>query len=209
MSAATTLTPGFYPDPGTDSTTGNESQIASRLDSLAKSLGVVIYGISGYRTPAHSVAVGGFANDPHTKGDAEDIGVGGQLRSSAAQITNSELAAFGLVRPFDTSDDPNNTEVNHIQLLDPNGSSTAATSTPAPAPASSSGSGVLGTGIGPNVGPDLNPVDAVSGLFSNFLSWLESNLLRGALFGVLVIGGVSLAVFGLTHAVGRHQPAEA
>ena len=48
---------------------------------------MVIYGISGYRTPAHSVAVGGFADDPHTKGEAEDIGVNSLLRSSAARIT--------------------------------------------------------------------------------------------------------------------------
>jgi hypothetical protein len=63
------------------------------------------------------VAVGGFADDPHTKGLAEDIGVNSLLRSSAAQITEAELARFGLYRPFDPSGDPNNSEVNHIQLI--------------------------------------------------------------------------------------------
>ena len=109
--------PGFVPDPGTQQTQGQLPILTSRLNALAKALGVVIYGISGYRTPAHSVAVGGFADDPHTKGMAEDIGVNSLLRSSAAQITEVQLARFGLYRPFDPSDDPSNSEVNHIQLI--------------------------------------------------------------------------------------------
>jgi hypothetical protein len=102
---------GFYWDPGKASTVGVEPEIARRLDALAKSLHLRIYGISGYRTPARSVAVGGFPNDPHTQGRAIDIGVNGQLRASAAQLTDQELANFGLVRPF-----PGAAEVNHIQL---------------------------------------------------------------------------------------------
>jgi Peptidase M15 len=109
--------PGFMPDPGTQQTQGQLPILTARLNALAKSLGVVIYGISGYRTPAHSVAVGGYADDPHTKGLAEDIGVNSLLRSSAAQISEAELARFGLYRPFDPSGDPNNSEVNHIQLI--------------------------------------------------------------------------------------------
>jgi len=93
------------------------SALPAQLNALGKAMGVTIYGISGYRTPAHSLAVGGFADDPHTKGEAEDIGVNSLLRSSAAQISEAELAQFGLYRPFDPSDDPNNTEVNHIQLI--------------------------------------------------------------------------------------------
>ncbi len=123
--------PGFVADPGTDQTVGQLAVLTARLDALAKSLGVVIYGISGYRTPAHSVAVGGFANDPHTKGEAEDIGVGSLLRSSAAQISEAELARFGLYRPFDPSDDPNNSEVNHIQLIPRGGPLTLAAATAA------------------------------------------------------------------------------
>jgi hypothetical protein len=109
--------PGFVADPGTSQTEGQLPILTARLDSLGKSLGVTIYGISGYRTPQHSVAVGGFADDPHTRGEAEDIGVNSLLRSSAAQITEADLARFGLYRPFDPSDDPNNTEVNHIQVI--------------------------------------------------------------------------------------------
>jgi Peptidase M15 len=108
---------GFFPDPGTSQTEGVLPILTARLDALGKALGVTIYGISGYRTPAHSVAVGGFANDPHTKGEAEDIGVNSLSRPSAAVISEAELAKFGLYRPFDPSDDPNNTEVNHIQLI--------------------------------------------------------------------------------------------
>jgi hypothetical protein len=109
--------PGFVADPGTQQAQGQLPQLTAQLNALARSLGVTIYGISGYRTPTHSVAVGGFANDPHTRGEAEDIGVNSLLRSSAAQITEAQLARFGLYRPFDPSDDPNNSEVNHIQLI--------------------------------------------------------------------------------------------
>jgi hypothetical protein len=109
--------PGFVPDPGTQQTEGQLPQLTTELDALARSLGVTIYGISGYRSPAHSVAVGGFANDPHTRGQAEDIGVNSLLRSSAAQITEAQLAHFDLYRPFDPSDDPGNSEVNHVQLI--------------------------------------------------------------------------------------------
>lgn len=121
--------PGFIPDPGTSQTQGQLPVLTARLDALGKALGVTIYGISGYRTPAHSVAVGGFADDPHTKGLAEDIGVGSLLRSSAAQISEADLGRFGLYRPFDPSDDPNNTEVNHIQLIGAGGATTGTPST--------------------------------------------------------------------------------
>jgi Peptidase M15 len=113
--------PGFVPDPGTIQNVGQLPVLTARLDALAKALGVIIYGISGYRTPAHSVAVGGYADDPHTKGLAEDIGVNSLLRSSAAQISEPELARFGMYRPFDPTDDPNNPEVNHIQLIPASG----------------------------------------------------------------------------------------
>ena len=121
--------PGFVADPGTSQTEGQLPVLTARLDQLAKALGVVIYGISGYRTPAHSVAVGGFANDPHTRGEAEDIGVNSLLRSSAARITEAQLGQYGLYRPFDPSDNPGNTEVNHIQLIPSGGPLTLAQST--------------------------------------------------------------------------------
>jgi hypothetical protein len=121
--------PGFTPDPGTSQTQGQLPQLTAQLNALGKALGVTIYGISGYRTPAHSVAVGGYANDPHTQGLAEDIGVNSLLRSSAAQISEAALARFGLYRPFDPSGNPNNTEVNHIQLIPAGGPLSLAEST--------------------------------------------------------------------------------
>jgi hypothetical protein len=121
--------PGFVADPGTSQTEGQLPILTSRLNALAIWLHITIYGISGYRTPAHSVAVGGYADDPHTKGEAEDIGVNSLLRSSAAQISEAELARFGLYRPFDPTDNPGNTEVNHIQLIPTGGPLTAAVAT--------------------------------------------------------------------------------
>jgi hypothetical protein len=128
--------PGFVADPGTQQTEGQLPEITAELGALGKALGVTVYGISGYRSPSHSVAVGGFADDPHTRGEAEDIGVDSLLRSSAARITEAQLAQFHLYRPFDPSDDPGNTEVNHVQLI-PNGGPltlAAATSTYDPDP---------------------------------------------------------------------------
>lgn len=101
---------------GVDISKGDTVQISQRLASLGRKLGVTIYAISAYRTPAHSVAVGGFADDPHTKGRAIDIGVNGALRASAAQLTNAQLASVGLWRPFD-QDGSNPNEVNHIELI--------------------------------------------------------------------------------------------
>jgi hypothetical protein len=123
---ATATGPGFVADPGTSQTEGQLPVLTARLNALALALHVTIYGISGYRTPAHSVAVGGYADDPHTKGQAEDIGVNSLLRSSAAQISEAQLARFGLYRPFDPSGSPANTEVNHIQLIPAGGPLSAA-----------------------------------------------------------------------------------
>ena len=85
---------GFFPAPGTNYSVGNEPAIAQRLDRLGKALHLHLIGLSGYRTPAHSVEVGGFANDPHTRGEASDTpGIEGvpeaTLRSFDAQLRES------------------------------------------------------------------------------------------------------------------------
>ncbi len=108
---------GFHAQPGTNFSVGQEPQIVTDLDELSAYLGEPIYGISGYRTPAHSAAVGGFTDDPHTRGQAADIGVGAPTRASAASVSEKVLAMFGLWRPFDPTDDPNNSEVNHVELI--------------------------------------------------------------------------------------------
>jgi hypothetical protein len=95
---------GFFPAPGTNYGVGSEPAIAARLDRLGTALHLHLIGISGYRTPQHSVEVGGFANDPHTRGEASDTpGVEG--------VGEATLEAYGLTRPF-----PGPAEANHIQL---------------------------------------------------------------------------------------------
>jgi len=96
---------GFFPAPGTNYTVNEEPELEARLDALGIALHLHLIGISGYRTPAHSVAVGGFADDPHTRGEASDTpGVEG--------VPEAVLERFGLERPF-----PGAREADHIQLL--------------------------------------------------------------------------------------------
>ena len=96
---------GFFPAPGTNYAVGEEPIIAARLDALGRALGLHLIGISGYRTPQHSVEVGGFADDPHTRGEASDTpGVEG--------VPEATLEEFCLTRPF-----PGAREADHIQEL--------------------------------------------------------------------------------------------
>jgi uncharacterized coiled-coil protein SlyX len=96
---------GFFPAAGTNYSVGEEPTLAEHLNTLGKALHLHLIGISGYRTPEHSVEVGGFANDPHTRGEASDTpGVEG--------VSEATLAQFGLIRPF-----PGAAEADHIQLL--------------------------------------------------------------------------------------------
>ena len=96
---------GFFPAPGTNYAVGEEPVIAARLDALGRALGLHLIGISGYRTPQHSVEVGGFADDPHTRGEASDTpGVEG--------VPEATLEEFCLTRPF-----PGAREADHIQEL--------------------------------------------------------------------------------------------
>jgi peptidoglycan hydrolase CwlO-like protein len=96
---------GFFQAPGTDYSVGEEPTLVAHLNALGIALHLHLIGISGYRTPEHSVEVGGFANDPHTRGEASDTpGVEG--------VPQATLARFGLIRPF-----PSAAEADHIQLL--------------------------------------------------------------------------------------------
>jgi peptidoglycan hydrolase CwlO-like protein len=96
---------GFFQSPGTNYAVGDEPTIAADLDALGKALHLHLVGLSGYRTPQHSVEVGGFANDPHTKGQASDTpGVEG--------VSEATLNQFGLTRPFGGA-----AEADHIQLV--------------------------------------------------------------------------------------------
>ena len=96
---------GFFPAPGTNYSVGEEPVIAARLDSLGRVLQLHLIGVSGYRTPQHSVEVGGFADDPHTLGEASDTpGVEG--------VPEATLERFCLTRPFGGA-----READHIQEL--------------------------------------------------------------------------------------------
>ena len=90
---------------GTNYSVGEEPIIAARLDSLGRAAQLHLIGISGYRTPAHSVEVGGFTDDPHTRGQASDTpGVEG--------VPEATLEEFCLTRPFGGA-----READHIQEL--------------------------------------------------------------------------------------------
>jgi peptidoglycan hydrolase CwlO-like protein len=96
---------GFFPAPGTNYSVNQEPIIAARLDALGRALGLHLIGISGYRSPQHSVEVGGFADDPHTRGEASDTpGVEG--------VPEATLEEFCLTRPFSGA-----READHIQEL--------------------------------------------------------------------------------------------
>lgn len=96
---------GFFPAPGTNYTVNEEPIIAARLDALGLALQLHLIGVSGYRTPQHSVEVGGFADDPHTQGLASDTpGVEG--------VPEATLERFCLTRPFGGA-----READHIQEL--------------------------------------------------------------------------------------------
>jgi hypothetical protein len=218
----------FIPDPGTNFTAGEEPAIATRLTMLAKELHANIYGISGYRSPAHSTEVGGSSNDPHTKGQAADVGVNGSLRSSATQLTNSELAKVGLWRPFDlTGQDP--AEVNHIQLLPsaggPNvaGVSSTASATKAEEKkleGEASGPGLIGQGLG-DIGSAGKAVlnapgelitggvsdvagEVASGLFGDIKEAFGADFVKGLLYVVLAGGGAVLVITGISRSTGLH-----
>ncbi|HET6868294.1 MAG TPA: hypothetical protein VFH80_20430 [Solirubrobacteraceae bacterium] len=94
---------GFFPAPGTNYSVNQEPIIAARLDLLGRLLQLHLIGVSGYRTPQHSVEVGGFADDPHTQGLASDTpGVEG--------VPEATLERFCLTRPFGGA-----READHIQ----------------------------------------------------------------------------------------------
>lgn len=102
---------GFVEAPGTNYTAGVEPQIAADLAKLGQFLHTTITGISGYRSPSHSVAVGGFADDPHTRGEASDIEIPGV---NMLTFPEADFRRFGLFRPFYP---PDAHEDNHVQLI--------------------------------------------------------------------------------------------
>jgi hypothetical protein len=180
----------FIPQPGTDWTKGDLPEIVKRLNMLAQNKKQNIYGISGYRTPAHSVEVGGFANDPHTKGLAGDIGLGSPSRASAAKITDTDLGQVGLKRPF-----PGAAEINHVQLVKSHTSvgSIAGAVAKSPVDTASKAAGAA-TDAASDVGK------AVVGSITDQLGEFGARVL---VYAVLIFGGAALAFYGILRLTGQ------
>jgi hypothetical protein len=91
------------------------AHLLSAVDRVLGLLGVKGTVISGYRSPEHSVAVGGFANDPHTTGSALDIYVGGrplgQVPGAVAALSAAGLVSGNQPNFFHGQPDP-----AHVQL---------------------------------------------------------------------------------------------
>jgi hypothetical protein len=216
---------GFIADPATNFTAGQEPEIVRRLNLLAEELHQNIYGISGYRTPQQSARAGGSTNDPHTRGQAADIGIGSSLRASAGTLTNAQLEAVGLWRPFDlTADNPN--EVNHVQILPSDGgpavpgarepfgidlTKPGATKTWREAQKSAQiakegGSDAKSGGIaGPTAtGPSELAIGIAGKLVGLFGEWFGQAFARAALYVLLVGAGGWLIIAGISRAAGLH-----
>lgn len=180
---------GFFPVPGKDYAKGAEPIIASRLDALGRALRLHLLGLSGYRTPAHSVAVGGFANDPHTRGEASDT-------PGIEQVPEEVLNRFGLTRPFAGAK-----EANHIQLLPGwRGIPSQMEQAVRFAQRQFQGSGI--PLIDPLVDAFNSTKDAVNtageaaGAVGSGISWLSANWEQALLSAVLVAGGMGLTLYG-------------
>ncbi|MEA2664888.1 MAG: hypothetical protein QOI11_1832 [Candidatus Eremiobacteraeota bacterium] len=204
----------FIPGSGTDFSYGDEPKIASALSQLAQKIHQNIYGISGHRTPAHSVAVGGFANDPHTRGQAADIGVGSSLRASAGQLSSAELASVGLYRPFYPADPD---EINHVQLLAGGATASGTGSTDAVSGggvggAVSGAGGLIGNVATSTVGAVADAAggaaDVVTGGFDAAKAFADfvSDPARAVLTIALVIGGAAAVLVGVSRATGVRAP---
>jgi hypothetical protein len=187
---------GFVAQPGVDVSGGDLPEISQRLDVLGKRKGVTIYAISGYRTPLRSVQVGGFPNDPHTKHQAEDIGVNSLLRSSASQLSDADLASVGLERPFSSAQ-----EINHIQLsgggpsLGDLAKGALTILSPGTAAAGALGGAAAGGAKDAATGAAKDAVSAIWGA-------VGADGARALLYVLLVLGGVALAVVGIARATG-------
>lgn len=192
---------GFIPAPGKNFSVGSEPTIAQRLDALAVGEHLTIYGISGYRTPAQSAALpGGSANDPHTQGRAADIGVNGQTRASAAQLSEKTLNKYGLTRPFGGA-----SEVNHVQLLP--GWTSGLHVDPAYAAAHPNAYPAVTPDTSPTFGDPIGTVAGVPGdiaakIVKALADALGLHASRIMLYVVLIGGGAALAVAGFARTAG-------
>lgn len=205
---------GFAPAAGTDFSVGDEPELAKRLDALAKYLDIDITGISGYRTPAHSVAVGGTANDPHTKAKAADTS------ANVNTIPEATLNEFGLTRPMTTWN--GNDERNHIQLASAS-HDTRKRNTVSKIALGASVAGVVGAAAGATAdvitgsddpvipdNPVTNTVDKATmklagGLVDAIWGAIKPEAEYGGLFLLLIVAGAALVVFGVVRTTGHKE----
>jgi hypothetical protein len=198
---------GFFKSPSADYSRGVEPAIAARLDQLAKDLHLHLVGLSGYRSPAHSVAVGGTANDPHTHGTASDtLGV--------ERIPESVLNKYGLTRPMTTWHGRD--ERNHIQLLpgahpDHGSSLLQSIERSLPGPLQPVGQ-VLANADQAGVDTSIvtDPVQQAAETTAGFVVsklWdaVSGDAMRAGLYVLLVVGGLMLALGGVRQ-LSRHAP---
>jgi hypothetical protein len=185
---------GFIPAPGTDYTQGAEPVIAARLDALAKALHLNLTGISGYRTPKHSVEVGGFANDPHTRGLASDT-------PGIEAVPERTLELYGLTRPFGGA-----SEADHIQPLQGfKGSSAFVDSSHLAAIPGAQTSVKAAIKSIPDSAANL-AAQAVKDVLGGMWNSVKGDALRALLYVVFTLGGMTLAVYGLSRMLGPDNP---
>ncbi len=84
---------GFFPADGTNYTFGCEPKLAGALDKLAQAQQIKLQGSAGY-VPQSQVDAKDPAAVAHSCGDASTT------TGIPSSVTNSDLAKFGLVRPF-------------------------------------------------------------------------------------------------------------
>jgi TP901 family phage tail tape measure protein len=173
---------GFVAEPNTNFTAGYEPQIVADLRKLSAEMKEIVYGISGYRSPSHSVAVGGFSDDPHTEGKAADIGLGSPTLASMLGVPEADLRKVGLYRPFFP---PDSAEANHVQLIGvPYGNNPGT-----PSGAGSSGSG--GSAVARMVAQIATPKVGGTGVISQIAQAALSKVASAASTAVGAAGGTA------------------
>ena len=96
-----------------------DPKLLQAINRIAREKHFIVDIVSGWRSSAHSVAVGGFANDPHTRGIAVDAYVNG--RPIGQVVSSAEWASVGI----ESGNTPNfykgKPDPEHLQLDDTSG----------------------------------------------------------------------------------------
>jgi hypothetical protein len=79
---------------GVASIAGVNPFLLAQLNKLGQQLGRSVDVFSGYRSPGYSERVGGYANDPHSRGEAVDAQIGGTPIGQVVPLAT--LASLGL-----------------------------------------------------------------------------------------------------------------